>query len=321
VRHGRGWRYRDPDGRVVEDRATLERIAALVIPPAWTGVWICSSSRGHLQATGRDARGRKVYRYHARYRRTREAGKYARLAAFGRRLPRIRRAVSRDLARPGLPRDKVLALVVRLLELTHMRVGNEQYAAANRSFGLTTLRRRHAQVRGGEVRFRFRGKSGRDQELRLHDRRLAGLVRRCQDLPGQVLFGYLDAADDAHQVRSDDVNDYLRRVSGADVTARDFRTWAGTVLAFRELRRQGDPGPASGRARQVVAAVDAVAAQLGNTRTVARASYVHPAVIDAWHAGALPAARQLPDVAAPPTRAEELAVLRILGSGRASAGA
>ncbi len=227
-------------------------------------------------------------------------------------MPRIRRRVTRDLRGSGLPRDKVLALVVRVLELTHMRVGNEQYAAANRSFGVTTLRRRHAQVSQGEVRFNFRGKSGKDHELRLHDRRLAALVRRCQELPGQELFGYRDEAGVVQQVRSDDVNDYLRRISGSDVTARDFRTWAGTVLAFRELRRQGDPGDAPTQRRQVAAAVDIVASQLGNTRTVARASYVHPAVIEAWRAGALPRPTRVPDPELPPTPAEERAVIQIL---------
>jgi len=284
----------------------------LVIPPAWTDVWISASATGHLQSTGRDTRGRKVYRYHLRYRASRESGKYARLAAVGLRMPRIRRRVTRDLRGSGLPRDKVLALVVRVLELTHMRVGNEQYAAANRSFGVTTLRRRHAQVSQGEVRFNFRGKSGKDHELRLHDRRLAALVRRCQELPGQELFGYRDEAGVVQQVRSDDVNDYLRRISGSDVTARDFRTWAGTVLAFRELRRQGDPGDAPTQRRQVAAAVDIVASQLGNTRTVARASYVHPAVIEAWRAGALPRPTRVPDPELPPTPAEERAVIQIL---------
>ncbi len=227
-------------------------------------------------------------------------------------MPRIRRAVTRDLARPGLPQDKVLALVVRLLELTHMRVGNEQYATANRSFGLTTLRRRHAQVSGGLVQFRFRGKSGKDHELRLHDRRLAALVRRCQELPGQDLFGYLGADGEVREVRSEDVNDYLQRVSGSDFSARDFRTWAGTVLAYRELQRQGDPASASGQAHQVAVAVDAVAERLGNTRAVARSSYVHPAVVDAWRRGSLPAARQPPDASVPPIPAEERAVIRIL---------
>jgi DNA topoisomerase-1 len=227
-------------------------------------------------------------------------------------MPRIRRAVTRDLGRPGLPRDKVLALVVRLLELTHMRVGNEAYTAANRTFGLTTLRGRHAVVTGSGVRFRFRGKSGQLHQLRLEDRRLARLVRRCQELPGQRLFEWVDEDGTAHAVDSDDVNDYLRRVSGDDtISARDFRTWAGTVLAVRALRRAGEPGSERERTRQVAAAVDEVAARLGNTRTVARASYVHPEVIEAWERRTLPAGR-VRDVELPPTPAEEQAVLRLL---------
>jgi DNA topoisomerase-1 len=309
---GRGFGYRDSDGRTVRDDATLARIRSLAIPPAWTEVWICLSASGHLQATGRDARSRKVYRYHPAYRRRRESEKYVRLAAFGRCLPRVRRAVRRDLGRHGLPRDKVLALVVRLLELTHMRVGNEAYVKANRSFGLTTLRRRHAQVTGSEIRFRFRGKSGRDHELRLRDRRLARLVRRCQELPGQVLFGYLDADGVPHQVRSEDINDYLRRVSGADITARDFRTWAGTLLAVRELRRSGPPNDDHPRSPQLATAIDSVALTLGNTCPVARASYIHPAVIDAWRSNALRPTRRDAHPEHPPTRAEELEVIRLL---------
>lgn len=281
------------------------------MPPAWTDVWICGDERGHLQATGRDARGRKVYRYHPRFRRRRESDKYARLAAFGRVLPRIRRAVERDLQRPGMPEDKVLALVVRLLELTRMRVGNEAYALANRSFGITTLRRRHAAVTDTSVRFRFRGKSGQLHELRLRDRRLARLVGRCQELPGQTLFTWVDDDDQPHAVTSEDVNGYLRRVSGAEVTARDFRTWAGSVLALRALRAVGEPGPVSQQPRQVATAMDQVADGLGNTRAVARASYVHPAVVDTWSAGELPPGRTV-DADGPPTPAEERELLRLV---------
>ncbi len=301
-----------PSGGAIRDADTLERIRSLVIPPAWTDVWICGDERGHVQATGRDARGRKVYRYHPRFRRRRERDKYAQLIHVGRVLPRIRRAVAADLARPGLPQDKVLALVVRLLELTHMRVGSEAYAEANRSIGLTTLRGRHATVQGSGVRFRFRGKSGQAHDLRLRDRRLAGLVRRCQDLPGQHLFEWLDEDGTAHPVDSDDVNDYLRRVSGDEsISARAFRTWAGSVLALRALRRAGDPGPEPARTRQVAGAVDEVAERLGNTRTVARASYMHPGVIDAWERQALPPGRvRAPEL--PPTPAEERDLLRLL---------
>ena len=296
----------------MRDAATLERIRSLVIPPAWTDVWICRDERGHIQATGRDARGRKVYRYHTRYRRRREADKYTRLIHVGRALPRIRRAVSLDLARPGLARDKVLALVVRLLELTHMRVGNEAYVEANRSFGLTTLRDRHATVRGSGIRFRFQGKSGQVHDLRLHDRGLARLVRRCQELPGQHLFEWLDEDGTSHRVSSDDVNDYLRRVSGDEaISARDFRTWAGSVLALRALRRAGDPGSERTRTRLVAGAVDEVAERLGNTRTIARASYIHPGVIEAWERQALPPGRvRAPEL--PPTPAEERDLLRLL---------
>jgi DNA topoisomerase-1 len=296
----------------VRDEGTLARIRALVIPPAWTDVWICRDAHGHLQATGRDARGRKVYRYHPDYRHARETDKYARLIRVGRALPRIRRQVARDLRRPGIPRDKVLALVVRLLELTHMRVGNEAYAEANRSFGLTTLRGRHATVTASGVRFRFRGKSGQPHELHLQDRRLARLVRRTQELPGQRLFEWLDEDGEVQQVSSEDVNEYLRRAAeDPDISARDFRTWAGTVLAMRALRRAGQPGTERERTRQVAGAVDEVAAQLGNTRTVARASYVHPGVIDAWEEGDLPPGR-VRDPELPPTPAEERDLLRLL---------
>jgi DNA topoisomerase-1 len=299
----------------VRDPTTLARIRGLVIPPAWTDVWICVDPRGHLQATGRDARGRKVYRYHPDYRRARETDKYAQLMRIGRALPRIRRRVARDLRRPGIPRDKVLALVVRLLELTHMRVGNEAYAETNRSFGMTTLRSRHAAVTDSGIRFRFRGKSGQLHELRLRDRRLARLVRRTQELPGQRLFEWLDEHDAVHQVSSQDVNDYLRRAAGdPDISARDLRTWAGTVLAMRALRRAGPPGTRHEQTRQVAGAVDEVAAQLGNTRTVARASYVHPGVIEAWAEGELPDGR-VRDPELPPTPAEERDVLRLLRAG------
>ena len=255
-----------------------------------------------------------MYRYHARFRRRREADKYTQLIHVGRALPRIRRAVARDLARPGLPRDKVLALVVRLLELTHMRVGSEAYVEANRSFGLTTLRDRHATVHGAGVRFRFRGKSGQVHDLRLQDRRLAGLVRRCQELPGQQLFEWLDEDGASHRVVSDDVNEYLRRVSGDEtISARGFRTWAGSVLALRALRRAGEPGSERTRTRQVAGAVDEVADRLGNTRTIARASYIHPGVIEAWERQALPPGRvRAPEL--PPTPAEERDLLRLLSA-------
>ena len=327
-RAGRGFTYRDAHGKTIRDRATLDRIRAIVIPPAWTDVWICPWPNGHLQATGRDARGRKQYRYHELWRQRRGADNFARMIAFAKALPRIRRAVGHDLGRRGLPREKVLAAVVRLLELTLIRVGNDEYARLNRSFGLTTMRDRHARIEGTQVRFRFRGKGGLMHEVGLRDRRLAAIVRRCQDLPGQELFQYVDEEGEVRDVASDDVNDYLREVSGGDYTAKDFRTWAGTLLANRALRalQPEDHGPAA--KRNVVQAMRLTAERLGNTPAVARGSYVHPAVLDAYMDGSLGGA--LVDVAeeqdAPPTKAdrnEEIAVVRLLkqrarGAGRSA---
>jgi DNA topoisomerase-1 len=282
-RRGRGFGYVDADGRRLTDRETLERIRSLAIPPAWEDVWICPDPLGHLQATGRDAKGRKVYRYHPRYRARREEAKYERLVAFAHALPRIRRQVDRDLGRPGLPREKVLAAVVRLLELTLIRVGNDEYARLNRSFGLTTFRDRHASVRGTSIRFRFRGKSGVTHEVGLRDRRLAAVVRRCQDLPGQELFQYVGDDGEPADVASDDVNDYLRSIPGAEgVTAKDFRTWAGTVLAYRALRALDAPDTTTEAKRNVVSAIRDTADRLGNTSAVCRASYVHPVVVEAY---------------------------------------
>jgi DNA topoisomerase-1 len=313
---GKQTRYLDATGARVTDEATLARIRSLAIPPAWTEVWICADPRGHLQAVGRDARGRKQYRYHAEWRTRRDAEKHERVLRLARRLPRIRRVVDRDLGRRGLPREKVLALVVRLLELTHLRVGNEAYERLNGSFGLTTMRDRHATVTGGQIRFRFRGKGGKLHDVGLRDRRLARLIARIQELPGQRLFEYEDEAGVRHDVDSEDVNAYLRAAAGVDVTAKDLRTWAATVLAFRALR--GAPSserPAEAR-RAVNAALDEVAGRLGNTRAVARSSYVDPAIVDAWEAGALDRVRvaidEPTDPSGPPTPAEELAVRRLL---------
>ena len=281
-RHGRAFRYVRADGRAVRDPRTLGRIRALALPPAWSQVWICERDDGHLQATGRDARGRKQYRYHARWRELRDDTKYARMIPFARVLPRIRRRVARDLARPGLPREKVLATVVRLLEATRMRIGNEEYARQNASYGLTTLRGRQVQVRGANLRFRFRGKSGVEHALELSDRCLAAIVRRMQDLPGEELFCYTDDAGETRRIESADVNAYLKAISGADFTSKDFRTWAGTVLAARALGALS-PGSSHAEARRNVAqAIDAVAKALGNTKTVCRKCYVHPAIIDAY---------------------------------------
>jgi DNA topoisomerase-1 len=250
-------------------------------------VWISADPDGHLQATGRDARGRKQYRYHARWRAGRDEAKFDRIVAFAAVLPRIRRRCDRDLARRSMSHEKVLAAVVRLLELTLIRVGNDEYARLNRSFGLTTLRERHVTVRGASIRFRFRGKSGRHHEVDIRDRRLAGVVRRCQELPGQELFQYLDADGETHAVTSDDVNAYLRAAARADVTTRDFRVWAGTVLAYRALRALEPPTDTQDARRNLVEAVRVSADALGNTPAVARHSYVHPAVLEAYLAGSI----------------------------------
>jgi DNA topoisomerase-1 len=284
-RVGSGFRYVDADGRTVGDPAELRRIRSIAIPPAWADVWICPRADGHLQAVGRDARGRKQYRYHPAWREFRERDKYGRMLAFGRALPRIRGRVARDLARSGLPREKVLAAVVDLLQATDIRIGNEEYARENQSYGLTTLRDRHVRVSGSEVRFRFRGKSGKVRDVVLSDPRAARLVKRFQDLPGQELFQYVDDGGELRSIDSGDVNDYLREISGEEFSAKDFRTWAGSVLtacALRELRCGRTRREAN---RNLVRAIDVVAERLGNTRAVCRRSYVHPAVIDTYLEG------------------------------------
>jgi DNA topoisomerase-1 len=258
-----------------------------VIPPAWTNVWICPNPKGHIQATGRDDRDRKQYRYHPRWREARDETKYSRMLAFGEALPRIRRRVEHDLALPDLPREKVLATVVRLLETTLIRVGNEEYARSNHSFGLTTMRNRHVKVDGSKLRFKFKGKSGKTHSISITDRRLARIVKRCQDLPDQELFEY--KADDGtrHTVDSSDVNDYLREISGQDFTAKDFRTWAGTVLASNTLAEMEQPHSEAEARRNVVQAIEQVSSRLGNTPTICRKCYVHPAVLDAYLDGTL----------------------------------
>jgi DNA topoisomerase I len=286
-RAGRGFTYIGPDGKRVTDRVRLAWIRSLAIPPAWTDVWICTSQNGHVQATGKDARGRKQYRYHPRWRSQRDVAKYDRLIHFGTALPRMRRRVARDLRRSGLPRERVLAAVVWLLEKTGVRVGNEEYARDNSSFGLTTLRDRHATVGSKRIRFRFRGKGGKAAEVEVSDARLARIVGRCQDLPGQELFAYLDEAGAIHSVGSSDVNDYLREISGHDFTAKDFRTWAATVLAVRALTGQEPVASAAQGNRKVVRAIETVAEWLGNTPAVARNSYVDPGVIEAYLDGGL----------------------------------
>jgi DNA topoisomerase-1 len=269
----------------VRDRATLQRIRGLVIPPAWTEVWICPDPDGHIQATGRDARRRKQYRYHPRWREVRDRTKYGRMIEFAQALPRIRRGVAADLRLPGLPREKVLAAVVRLLEETCIRVGSDEYARQNRHFGLTTLLDRHVAISGSQLRFHFRGKSGKEHVVGVRDPKLAQVVRNCQEIPGQRLFQYLGEDGERHAIGSGDVNDYLRALAGSDFTAKDFRTWAGTTLVTAALIAADAPSSATAGKRQIVAAIDGAADRLGNTRSVCRSSYVHPAVLDAFQEG------------------------------------
>jgi DNA topoisomerase-1 len=286
-RSGKGWHYTTPNGDTLKDPAALARIKTLAIPPAWRKVWICPTPDGHIQATGLDAKDRKQYRYHPRWREVRDSVKYERMIAFGKALPDIRKRVDHDLALPGLPREKVLATVVRLLETTLIRVGNEEYARTNKSFGLTTLRNRHVKVNGSELRFSFRGKSGKTHKIGIKSKRLARIVAGCQELPGQELFGY--KADDGtkHTIGSSDINAYLKEISGHDFTAKDFRTWAGTVLAASCLQAM-DPSDTKTMAKHnVVAAIAQVAERLGNTPAICRKSYVHPAVIESYLDGTL----------------------------------
>jgi DNA topoisomerase I len=313
MRSGRGFRYVGPTGRPIRDPAVLDRIRALAIPPAWTDVWICRDPRGHLQAVGRDARGRKQPRYHATWRARRDEQKFARLAAFGRALPAIRQRVDRDLRRPDLSRERVLATVVRLLEVTNLRVGNEEYARTNRSFGLTTLRDRHVVVGSSSLRFRFRGKGGKTHTVGIRDRRLARVVARCQSLPGQELFQYLDEDGEARPIESAHVNDYIREAAGLEATAKDFRTWAGTLLAFRTLRASRGTSRADIQA-SLKRSIDEVADALGNTPTVSRQSYIAPAVVRAHVEGTIPRGIGDPETVAdkPVTRREELALVRLL---------
>jgi DNA topoisomerase I len=280
-------RYQTAGGRVVRDADILARIAALAVPPAWQDVWICPHSNGHIQATGRDARGRKQYRYHARWRQARDGTKFGQLVAFGRALPSLRQRVDADLSRPGLPREKVLAAVVKLLDDTHLRVGNAEYARSNKSFGLSTLLDRHVQPTAGGLTMKFRGKSGVWHERKVTDRRLAKVVRRCRDLPGQDLFQYLDAAGDQRTIGSADVNEYIREAAGGEFTAKVFRTWAGTVEAATRLAAEPPPLSAAAAKRTITAVIQEVAAKLGNTPAVCRSSYVHPAVLEAYTAGTL----------------------------------
>lgn len=310
VKSGAGFGYRDATGAPVDDEKTLDRIRQLAIPPAWTDVWVCPSARGHIQATGRDVKGRKQYRYHDGWRRVRDGGKFDRVIAFGRALPKLRAQVDKDLARRGLPREKVLAAVIRLMEITLIRVGNEEYAKQNKSFGLTTLRNRHARIGAASAVFEFRGKSGKMHRTGFRDRRLARIVKACQDLPGQRLFQYLDEEGMQRTVESADVNAYLREVLGEDYSAKDFRTWAGTVSAARALALHPDCGSPTEAKRNINTCVKAVAGVLGNTAAVCRAAYIHPVVLEAYSEGALPFKPAASD------RAFELAVLRFLEAAR-----
>jgi DNA topoisomerase-1 len=283
-------KFFDAAGAPVTDEATLARIKALVIPPAWTDVWICAQANGHLQATGRDARGRKQYRYHAKWRTVRDDVKYERMLNFGKALPAIRAEVDRALKLPGLPREKVLATIVYLLEATMMRIGNEEYARTNKSFGLTTLHNRHVKVDGSDIAFHFRGKSGVFHDIELHDRRLAKIIARTRELPGQELFQYIDKDGARHSVDSSDVNDYLRTITGEEYTAKDFRTWSGTVLAALALQEFEKFDSETQAKKNIVRAIESVAAKLGNTPSICRKCYVHPAVLEAYLEGSVLAA-------------------------------
>ena len=287
TRQGKSFRYVDPAGKPVRAAAELTRIRSLVIPPAWTDVWICGDPRGPLQATGRDARGRKQYRYHTKWRKVRDETKYHRVIGFAHALPAIRRKTSEHLRREGLPREKVLATVVRLLEKTLIRVGNDEYARSNRSYGLTTMRDAHVDVKGPRVRFSFRGKSGVEHEIDLNDHRLAKIVKQCRDLPGYDLFQYVDENGERQTVGSGEVNTYLKEITGQDLTSKDFRTWAGTVLAAQLLSEYQAFSSTTEAKRNIVAAIEQVAKRLGNTKAVCRKCYIHPAVIDAYLDGSM----------------------------------
>jgi DNA topoisomerase-1 len=318
-RAGKGWIFFKPDGRRISDRDERRRINSLVIPPAWTDVWISPDPKGHIQATARDARGRKQYRYHARYRDARDQSKFRHMLEFSEVLPAIRNRAERDLRAPELSRRQILATVVQLLDKTLIRVGNDEYARENRSYGLTTLRTQHVQINGARLDFSFRGKSGVQHAISVTDRRVARIVQRCQDLPGQELFQYLNEAGRRETVTSDDVNAYLREICGRNITAKDFRTWGGTMLAGVELREMG-VAPTQRTAKQnIVRAIDAIAERLGNTRSVCRKYYVHPALVHAYMQGLVPGPsafsaprpnrRQRPT---PALRRDEVAILQFL---------
>jgi len=286
-RAGKGFSYVGPDGERISDKKEIARIRSLAIPPAYTDVWICPHPSGHIQATGRDARGRKQYRYHPRWREVRDETKFGRMLEFSQVLPAIRARVERDLSGPGLSREKVLATVVRLLQCTGIRVGNDEYVRANRSFGLTTLRSRHVEISGSKLRFQFRGKGGKIHDVALTDRRLARIVTHCQAIPGETLFLYVGADDVRQTVDSDDVNQYLREITSQEFTAKDFRTWAGTIQAVAALQELGPAGTEREAKSAILRAIDQVAERLNNTRAVCRKYYVHPAVFETYLAGTM----------------------------------
>jgi len=312
-RVGKAFTYLASDGRTIRDGEIIRRVKSLAIPPAWTDVWICLDARGHLQATGRDARGRKQYRYHHRWREVRDTVKYDRMLAFAEALPKIREQTDRDLERPGLPREKVLATIVRLLEDTRIRIGNDEYRIDNGSYGLTTLRNRHVSVIGAEVRFTFRGKSGKQHNIELHDRRMARIIKRFREIPGQELFQYIDENGEARAIDSADVNEYLGQIAGEDFTAKDFRTWSGTILAARFLRETAEAVNTRGAKKHIVRAVARVAEDLGNTPAVAKKGYIHPAVIAAYLSGGLKPINEKDEPDPYKLSAEERSLLALLG--------
>jgi len=286
-RNGKSFVYLDPEGKRIDNETTLKRIKALAIPPAWGFVWICASANGHLQATGRDARNRKQYRYHPKWKEVRDATKFDKMIAFGQALPLIRTRIEADLERPGLGREKVLATIIRLLEITLIRVGNEEYVKANDSYGLTTLRDKHVQIMGSKIRFRFKGKSGKQHDVGIQDRRLARILKRCQEIPGYELFQYLDENGQTVSLDSSDVNTYLREISNQDLTAKDFRTWAGTILTAMALQLIHSGNGSLPEKKNLNQAVQMVANILGNTPAVCRKCYIHPALMQGYLEGGL----------------------------------
>jgi DNA topoisomerase-1 len=286
-RAGKGFSYRDAFGERITSRLEIARFRSIVIPPAWTSVWICPNPRGHIQATGRDARGRKQYRYHPAWRAIRDASKFDRVLGFGEALPRLRARIEDDLRLPGVPRERVLATVISMIDQTLMRVGNEEYARTNDSYGATTLRGDHVEVQGADVEVTYRGKHGKEHQVKFHDPRTAAVIKRCQDLPGECLFSYLDESGEPRRVESGDVNDYLREIAGSGFTVKDFRTFGGTVLCYRMLVDAGEPTSANEAASTITGVIKLVAARLGNTPAVCRSSYVHPTVLTAYAEGTL----------------------------------